>query len=155
LGLKGSAALKEFLKKHTTVCLDTNVLIYWVENHPVYASVLEPLFSRLDRGTMAAVTSTVTMLEILVKPYRDSNEDLVNQLYSLMSTYPGLQWVDLTLLIADTGAHLRAEFNLRTPDAIQAATALHSSATALISNDAVFERVPGFDTLTLSKILPN
>lgn len=155
MGLKGAEALKEFLGKHRSVCLDTNVLIYWVENHPLYAPVLEPLFSRLDRGTIAAVTSTVTMLEILVMPYRDSNVDLVNQLYSLMATYPGLLWADLTLLIADTGARLRAEFNLRTPDAIQAATALHTNSTGLISNDAVFERIPGFDTLTLSKILHN
>jgi predicted nucleic acid-binding protein len=42
---------------------------------------------------------------------------------------------------------------LRTPDAIQAATAVHAGVTALITNDAVYERVDAFETLVLDRIL--
>lgn len=78
------------------------------------------------------------MLELLVEPYRVSDIDRVNQFYALLSSYPHLTWVAPALEIADLGARLRAEHNLRTPDALQAATALSSGATGFISNDPVF-----------------
>jgi predicted nucleic acid-binding protein len=57
------------------------------------------------------------------------------------------------LRIADMGAHLRAEYNLRTPDAIQAATCLSYGATGFISNDAGFRRVAGLDVMVLDDLL--
>jgi predicted nucleic acid-binding protein len=42
---------------------------------------------------------------------------------------------------------------LRTPDALQAATAVHTGATGLITNDAVFERLEAFETLVLDQLL--
>jgi predicted nucleic acid-binding protein len=42
---------------------------------------------------------------------------------------------------------------LRTPDALQAATAVHAGATGLITNDPVFERVEGLETLVLESLL--
>jgi hypothetical protein len=42
---------------------------------------------------------------------------------------------------------------MRTPDAIQAATAVRSSATGFISNDPIFHRVEGFEALTLDDLL--
>jgi predicted nucleic acid-binding protein len=48
---------------------------------------------------------------------------------------------------------LRALHRLRTPDALQAATAEHSGATGFITNDAVFERVKTFETLVLDRLL--
>jgi hypothetical protein len=42
---------------------------------------------------------------------------------------------------------------MRTPDAIQAATAVQSGATGFISNDPVFQQVEGFETLVLDDLL--
>jgi predicted nucleic acid-binding protein len=42
---------------------------------------------------------------------------------------------------------------LRTPDALQAATALHTQATGLITNDPVFTRVESFEALVLDQLL--
>lgn len=91
------------------------------------------------------------MLEILVRPYHDTDLDLVNQFYALLTSHPGLQWIDFNLAIADSAARIRAEHNLRTPDAIQAATAIDAGATGFIGNDPVFERVKELDVFTLSK----
>jgi predicted nucleic acid-binding protein len=84
------------------------------------------------------VTSTITMLELLVQPYRHSDIDRVNRFYALLSTFPHLEWVAPTLRVADVGAQLRADYNLRTPDALQAATALTNGATGFVSNDSSF-----------------
>ena len=102
---------------------------------------------------MKAVTSTLTMLELLVQPYRENDEESVDRFYALLSTYPRLEWIDTTLDIADHAARIRASFNLRTPDAVQAATAIAAHATGFISNDPVFRRVSEFETLILDDLL--
>ena len=93
------------------------------------------------------------MLELLVQPYRMDDEDLVGAYYALFTTYPHLQRSDVTLPIADRAAKLRAKYNLRTPDSIQAATAIAASATALISNDRAFRKIHDFEVLILDDLV--
>jgi len=93
------------------------------------------------------------MTELLVLPYREDDERRVNEFYGLLSTYPNLEWVAPSLEIADLAARIRAHHRLRTPDALQAGTAIHSQVTGLITNDGIFERVEGFQTLVLDSIL--
>ena len=78
----------------------------------------------------------------------------VNTFYALLSTYPNLDWMDLTLDIADRAAQLRVDYNLRTPDAVQLATALDSGATGFISNDKLFKRATGLDVILLDDLRP-
>ncbi len=97
----------------------------------------------------------MTMLEVLVQPYRFSDLDRVNSFYALLSTYPRLIWAAPSLDIADKAAQIRAEWNLKTPDAIQAATALAFQATGFFANDPVFKRVSGLDVLVLKELFPD
>jgi predicted nucleic acid-binding protein len=41
---------------------------------------------------------------------------------------------------------------LKTPDALQAATAVQTRASGLITNDPAFERVESFETLVLDRL---
>jgi predicted nucleic acid-binding protein len=93
------------------------------------------------------------MLELLVQPYRLQDMDRVNKFYALLSTYPHLEWVAPTLEIADLAARLRAEYNLKTPDALQAATALASQATGLVSNDAGLKKVASLQVVILEDLV--
>ena len=133
--------------------LDTSVFIFQIETNPKYLELVHPIFVWLEKSRSRAVTSTITMLELLVQPYRFSDIDRVNQFYALLSTYPNLKWVEPTLEIADSAARLRAEHNLRTPDALQVATALTHQATGLISNDIAFKRVEGLEMIILDDLL--
>ena len=54
---------------------------------------------------------------------------------------------------ADAAARIRAMYGLRTPDSLQAATAVRSHVTGLVTNDPVFERVDLFETLVLDRVL--
>jgi predicted nucleic acid-binding protein len=92
------------------------------------------------------------MTELLVQPYRDGDQRRVDEFYGLLSTYPNLDWVDPSLEIADIAARIRATHGLRTPDALQAATAVQATASGLITNDPVFARVTGFETLILDQV---
>ena len=93
------------------------------------------------------------MTELLVQPYRDSDRHRVDAYYALLSTYPHLEWIAPSLEIADLAAQFRTLYRLRTPDALQSATAAHARATGLITNDPAFERVTAFETLVLERLL--
>ena len=143
------AALTRFLRKHRSIALDTGPLIYFVEGHPRYSPLCEALFEGIESGAVKATTSTLTLLETLVRPYQLKNDDLVLKFYSLLTTYPHLTWVPMTLNIADLAARLRADHQLKTPDAIQAASAITSGATGFVCNDRAFRKIQEFDSLVL------
>ena len=88
-----------------------------------------------------------------MQPYRLADIDRVNGFYALFSTYPHLEWLAPTLEIADMGARFRAEYGLRTPDAIQAATALNGGASGFVSNDPAFQRIEGLEVMILDDLL--
>jgi len=150
LGLK---LLLRFLQRHPVIGIDTSVFIYAIEGNPRYAEISGQILDWLEQPGHAAVTSTLTMTECLVQPYRDNDERRVNEYFAPLSTYPNLQWIAPNLEISDRAAQIRARFRLRTPDALQAATALLAQASGFVSNDAAFERVEGFEALIIEELL--
>jgi predicted nucleic acid-binding protein len=149
----GVERLRAFLRRHRRIALDTSIFIYHLEPNPKYLTHTDTIFSWLERSESKAITSTITMTELLVLPYREGDEQRANDFYGLLSTYPNLDWIALNLEIADTAARIRALHRLRTPDALQAATAVHALATGLITNDSVFERVESFETMVLDRLV--
>jgi predicted nucleic acid-binding protein len=148
----GVEQLRLFLRRHRRIALDTSVFMYQLEANVRYVALSDAVFSWLERAGQA-VTSTITMTELLVPSYRSGDENKVDEFYSLLSTYPNLEWITPDLEIADLAARLRAQYRLRTPDAIQAATAIQHKATAVITNDPAFMRVEEFQTAVLDKFL--
>ena len=149
----GVSRLDAFLRRHRLIALDTSIFIYQLEANARYLPLTDRIFTWLEEPDSQAVTSTITMTELLVQPYRDSDEQRVDEFYGLLTTYPNLTWVAPSLQSADVAARLRALYRLRTPDALQAAAAEHSGATGLITNDPAFERVKAFETLVLDRLL--
>lgn len=138
-----------FLQKHKSVYLDANVFIYFVEENRRYQDVCKKIFGNIEANSNRALTSTLTLLEILVKPYKLKRDDLVLRFYSLFSTYPNISWIDLTLGISDLAAKLRAEYGLKTPDAIQAASAISYGIKGFICNDKTFKRIKDINCLLI------
>lgn len=143
------ASLNRFLKKHPRVGLDSNILIYFIEAAPQYNKHCRKIFESIESGKNTGVCATLTLLEILVQPYRKKQNELVNQFYGLLTTYPNLIWEDLSLPVADLGAKIRAEYNIKTPDAILLATAIHHNATGFIGNDSQLKKVKALDVFIL------
>ena len=67
------------------------MFIYHLEGNPKYVPLTDCVFSWLDAKPSSAVTSVITMTELLVKPYRESDEESAAKYYALLSTYPGLE----------------------------------------------------------------
>jgi predicted nucleic acid-binding protein len=149
----GVDRLNAFLDRHRRIALDTSVLIYQLEENAKYGGLTDKIFHWLEQSGNQAVTSTITMTELLVQPYRQLDKKRADEFSALLSTYPKLEWIPTHLEIAELAARIRAFHRLKTPDALLAATAEYSRATGLITNDEVFERVRSFDTLVLDRLV--
>jgi len=148
----GLERLRLFLARHRRIALDTSVFFYQVEANPQYIKFTDHIFHWVAQSGNQALTSTITLTELVVQPYRQVDEQRVNEFYGLLSTYPNLEWIPPNLEIADLAARIRALHRLRTPDALQAATAMRGLAAGLITNDSVFERLKSLEVLVLDKI---
>lgn len=117
------------------VALDTAPLIYYIEEHPSYLPIVEPFFEALADGAFAAVTSTITLAEVLTQPLRQGDTQLAALYRELLLAAEGLMVLPVGNDIAEGAARLRAKYGFRTPDAIQLATGITSKAAAFLTND--------------------
>lgn len=136
-----------------TVALDTAPLIAFIAKEEPYLELVRPLFQAIDQGKIHAVTSTVTLIEVLVRPLREKDEALAAQYQEILTRAKHLTTLPLSEAVALQAAELRATLNLRTPDAIQVATALIGGADTLITNDKRLRVPPQLTRLTLDELL--
>ncbi len=116
------------------IALDTAPLIAFIAPEAPYIDLVRPLFQAIDRGQIRAITSTVTLIEVLVHPLRENNTALAAQYQEILTHSTHLATLPVTEEIALKAAELRATDNLRTPDAIQVATAVVAGATVFVTN---------------------
>jgi predicted nucleic acid-binding protein len=125
--------------EHQIVSCDTAPIIYYIETNPAYIKRVDPFFNALDQGKFQLVTSTITLLEVLIHTLRQGNTALAQQYEQLLHNTRNVQIVAVSSIIAQTAARIRATYNLRTPDAIQIATAIEQGSTFLVTNDPNFQ----------------
>ena len=135
------------------VALDTAGFIYFIEEHPRYAPLVAHLFSEADRGVRLIVTSALTLLEVLVVPYRAGDLPLAERYEALLSQSRGVRLVELDRNQLRAAAQLRAAYQVRTPDALQLAAALTQRCSAFVTNDRAMPAVPGLPIVQLSDYL--
>ena len=134
------------------IALDTVIFIYWIEENPAYLSQVEPLFRAVDRGEIEVVTSAITLLEVLVVPYRAGKVALAERYEQLLTRASHLRLVDIDRQQLRAAAQLRAVHGVRTPDALQLAAGLATRATTLLTNDRRLPGIPGLEVLQLGEL---
>jgi predicted nucleic acid-binding protein len=135
------------------VGLDTVVFIYYIEEHPEYLPLVEPVFTAIDTGILEGVTSGLTLLETLVVPYRVGNLPLAERYEALLTRSRGIRMLDLDRPLLRAAAQLRAALRFRTPDALQIAAALAGHCSAYLTNDRALPPVSGLKSLQLRDYL--
>ena len=134
-----------------TVYLDANLFIYAVENVDPYARSLVPLFDALRAETVQAVTSEITLAEVLVHPLRAGDAEREAAFSRSVRTRDGLVVAPVSRAVLVEAARLRATTRMKLPDAIHAATARLSGCTVLLTNDAGIAAVAGAEVVRLSE----
>jgi predicted nucleic acid-binding protein len=134
-----------------TFFLDTAPLIYYIEENKSYVNQLNELFDEEEKYRF--VTSIITLIEVLTLPLREKNSELAEKYEEILTNSNAIEIVDINCKIAKITAQLRADYSLKTPDAIQLATAIYSSANYFLTNDKRLKIVSGITVVTLDELI--
>jgi predicted nucleic acid-binding protein len=131
------------------VGVDTAIFIYFIEEHERFLPAIAALFAGADTGKFELVTSALTLLEVLVVPYRAGNIGLAERYEALLTGSRGIRMVDLGRDHLRLAAQIRAATGAATPDALQLAASLATGCSAFVTNDRRLPVVPGLRIIQL------
>lgn len=131
------------------IALDTAIFVYFIEEHPTLLPLVEPIFRAADEGRRQVVTSALTLLEVLVIPYRAGNEAVARRYEALLRRGRGIRIADITREQLRSAAQLRATTGVKTPDALQLAAALTWNCATFVTNDRRLPAIPGLRIVQL------
>lgn len=104
--------------------------------HDVAATIVDDL---IRAGRNAAVVSTVTAMELLVRPLRVAPKSAVH-VHDFLTRWPNLSLLSVDLHVAQEAASLRATHNFRVADALVIATGLVGQVAHLLTNDVEWRK---------------
>lgn len=120
------------MKSIITVGIDTNVFIYYFQQHPQFGHKAKNIFQSVIRGEIKAITSMITLIELLSLGGSDKD---IEKLKTIYLQTPNLKTFDITQGISIEAARIRRNYGYRIPDSIQLATSLYAKANVFITND--------------------
>ncbi|MBS7540489.1 type II toxin-antitoxin system VapC family toxin [Ancylobacter lacus] len=133
------------------VYLDSNVFITAFENAGARSDHAWWLLHAIEAGQIAAVTSEITLAEILVKPIEAGDDELAESYQAMLTSGPVMEVLPVARGILVGAAGIRARRPaIRLPDAIHVATARSAGCTHFISNDERLTMPEGLRRLSLS-----
>ena len=127
--------LSKRLAKAKVIGLDTPIFIYFLEDHPRYGPLAQITINGIEKGKWQGVTSTITLMEITVRPWQLGREAAAREYEAVLVHFPNLSVVDVDRNVARAAAQLRAKYNVSPPDALQVAASLSFGAKAFLTND--------------------
>jgi len=124
------------------VNLDTNILVYYLEDEPRRSELVTGLFRLVFGGSLEAVISVVVQMELLVKAIKTGDPDRAERVMELTDL---LRVVGVSPLLAMEAAVVRAA-GLQVADALVLATGIVAECDATLTNDRRWERaLPALD----------
>jgi predicted nucleic acid-binding protein len=131
------------LARVSKVGVDSAVLIYHLEDTEPYSELTEAAFGTIAAGRPAAIVSTISVAEVLVKPYEQREPARIAAIERFLTSLPNTSVVAPSLVAAKDAARLRAKYRIRLPDALLVATSREQQARAFLTNDTRLRRLRG------------
>jgi predicted nucleic acid-binding protein len=132
------------------IFLDTAPLIHYIEESSDYVLKLNELF--LLQNNCRFITSVITLSEVLVMPLRKGNTELAKQYEDILLQSENFDVYEINTEIAKETARLRAKYTIKTPDAIQLATANYCSVDYFLTNDLRLKLIKELNIITLTDL---
>jgi predicted nucleic acid-binding protein len=123
---------------------DTMLFIYWLEDHPQYATRVDAIRSRMEQRHDQLITGAFTFGEVLAGAYRRGTPQLATESRRLLRNVVS-EVVPFTLETADHYARIRGTPGITPADAIHLASAAQAGTDLFLTNDKrlVGKIVPG------------
>lgn len=131
--------------------VDTMLFIYHFEEHSQFGPWAGRLLQAAEHDQLRLVTSVLTLMEVLVAPKRERQEQLCRRYRELFASFPQLTVLAIDQSIAEVASDLRAAYNLRTPDALHLATAIVAGADAFVTEDRRLSNVSAIRVIGISQ----
>jgi len=147
-----STRIMQKLLKHKAYGIDTMVFIYHFEENQVYTPITNALFELVESGQTRGVTSTLSLMEILVKPKELGDAAAVEDYKYALLNFPNLTVRSLDAEVAEKAAEIRARYSIRPPDAIQIATSLVEKTDAFITNDLGLKPINEIEIIIMKEL---
>ena len=134
------------------VYFDAAPLVYYVEENPAYVKQMDAIIEQIEQTAVEAFSSVILLPEVLMLPTRLGKTQLVKAYREILFNSQHFQLVAVSLQIGERATGLRAQYNLRTPDAIHMATALETGCEVFLTNDNGLKRVSEIQVLILDDV---
>jgi predicted nucleic acid-binding protein len=129
------------LTRFARIAIDSSILIYHLDDTKPYSELTEATFAAIATGAPGAILSTISVTEVLVKPYADGETERIDVVEGFLLSLPNTVLVAPGYVAAKDAARLRAKYGVRAPDALLVATARSEGAQAFVTNDAGLRRL--------------
>lgn len=134
----------------TRIYLDTNVFISAYEARGAPSDHAWWLLDAVEAGEFLAVTSELTLAEVLVRPLADGDHELAGQYHDIIKADKELEVAAVARSILIEAAMLRSlTRSLKLPDAIHVATARLNACRFIVSDDKRLSTAPGLPIVQL------
>lgn len=111
------------------IYLDSCILLYAMEDRGARGAAVRRALADVE---VEVASSALALQECLVRPMRERNAELRDR---YLAMFDHIETVDLDAAVFVRAAELRADFGLKTPDALHLAAAQVSGCTELWTND--------------------
>jgi predicted nucleic acid-binding protein len=135
------------------IYFDTNVWIYAVESYPAFIQELLALLQSIDQGNQIAITSELSLAEVLVKPLQERNQTRQEAYKRAIVNRKNVFVVPVLRELLIDAAQVRADTGLKLPDAIHVATAVRSQRTTFLTNDDHLKSLGSLNVVLLSEAI--
>lgn len=125
------------LSEHNCVALDTGIFAYALNGRKQgdkeeVDNPIKEIFTMIENGEISAVTSTLTISEILTNPLLKGNYDVEKSIKFYLQHFPNLTIAPITSEVAVRAAHIEVEYNIESRDALFIATAIINGADIIV-----------------------
>jgi len=127
--------------------LDTNVIVYAIENHPKYGKKCKEILENIEAGKEKVCSSLMALVEIIgvlvrinrvLKRRKEKELDVRKNVDALLSL--PIDWVDLSLVVIRRAAEYR--YPIAGTDYVHLASAELYGAEEVLSADEELDKVP-------------
>lgn len=146
--------IKKIIERHRRIMFDTAPVIYFIEEHKDFGKITDEIFKLIkDNFGYHAFSSVITLTEVLTQPLREARGDIVEKYRQFFLNSSNFIVYSVDPIIAEKAAELRAQYGIKTPDAIQFAIGIENNGTLFVTNDRTLKKIKEIEVLVLEEHL--
>ena len=145
--------IRQAIEGHRRIMFDTAPIVYFIEEHKEFGKITDEIFKVIkDDSEYRPFSSVITLIEVLTQPLRKSKMEVVEKYRQFLLNSSNFITYSIDPIIAQKSAELRAQYGIKTPDAIQLA-GIENDGTLFVTNDRDLKKIKEIEVIVLEEYL--